>query len=151
MWKEITKRDSIQQCMFNSWFECKALAPGNKFRMTTPSRKYAGVVGEIVEVTPLKRYVHTMRFPQFDDPALIVTHEITPVEGGVEYQMTLTNLTPGAKSSKQAAQGMTMIANTLKALVETGRPSFGIRLLYGLFKLMEPLSPAKLKTDNFPL
>lgn len=151
VWREITKTDSIQQAMFNNWLEVAALKPGKRFRMVSPSRKVAGVVGEVVEVSPPHRYVHTMRFPNFDDPAWTVIHEIRPAPGGVEYQMTLENLPAGTKSAKQAAQGMKMIADTLKAIVETGRPSFGVRVLYVLFRVMERFAPARLKAENFPI
>ena len=151
MWREITKTDSLQKCMFNNWLETRAVKPGNKFRMLSPSKKYAGVVGEIVEVTPPTRYVHTMRFTNFDDPAWTVIHEIRKVEGGVEYQMTLENLPVGTRSAKQAAQGQKLIANTLKALVETGQPGFGVRLLYVLFGLLEGLTPKQCKSENWPV
>lgn len=151
VWREITKTDQIQQAFFNNWLEVKGLKPGSKFRMLTPSRKYAGVVGEVVEVIPPRRYVHTMRFTNFDDPAWTVIHEIKPAAGGVEYSMTLENLPIGTKSAKQAAQGMVMIAKTLKALVETGRPSLGMRLLFKLFGVLEGLTPAKCRAENWPL
>ena len=48
-------------------------------------------------------------------------------------------------------QGGTMIVNALKAIVETGRPGFGTRMLYVLFDLLEPLSPASTKSENWPL
>jgi hypothetical protein len=41
--------------------------------------------------------------------------------------------------------------NTVKRLVETGRPSFGVRMLYVLFKVLEPLSPKKTRAENWPL
>jgi hypothetical protein len=44
-----------------------------------------------------------------------------------------------------------MIVNTLKAVIETGRPTFGIRLLYRLFKVLEPISPKACKSENWPL
>lgn len=151
VWREISKTDELQKAFFNNWLEARAFAPGNKFRMLTPSRKYAGVVGEILEVDPPRRYVHTMRFTNFDDPAWKVIHEIRPASGGVEYQMTLEGLPVGTKSAKQAAQGMTMIANTLKAIVENGRPGLGMRLLFVLFGLLERTSPPSTRAENWPV
>jgi hypothetical protein len=48
-------------------------------------------------------------------------------------------------------QGGTMICNTMKNVIETGRPSFGTRALYLLFKLMQPLTPKKSRSDNWPV
>lgn len=44
-----------------------------------------------------------------------------------------------------------MICATLKAVVERGRPSFGVRLLYVVFKLLEPLTPKKCRSENWPV
>jgi len=42
-----------------------------------------------------------------------------------------------------------MIVNNLKALVETGKLPVGTRLLYGLFWLMAPFTPARLATERW--
>ena len=94
--------------------------------MRTKNGKYTGVVGEILEFDPPRRYAHTMRFTQMDDPPCTVTYDLTQ-EGG------------------------TMIVNTLKAVVETGRPTLGTRTLYVLFALLEPFSPKSTKTENWAL
>jgi hypothetical protein len=47
--------------------------------------------------------------------------------------------------------GGPMITKTLKAIVETGRPTFGTRLLYEMFKLFEPFSPKSTLASNWPL
>jgi hypothetical protein len=74
------------------------------------------------------------------------------VEGGVEFTMTLDDLPKGTKTAKQMMQGGTMIVNSLKAIVETGRPAFGIRLLYNfVFPLTEPFSPRVTRSENWPL
>lgn len=44
-----------------------------------------------------------------------------------------------------------MITNTLKSVVETGKPSFAIRLMYFMFKHMEFVLPKKSDVNNWPL
>ena len=44
-----------------------------------------------------------------------------------------------------------MIVNTLKAVIETGRPSLGTRLLFVLFRLTQPFIPSKCKSENWPV
>lgn len=151
VWREITKQDELQGAFFNNYLDVESLQPGQRFRMLTPSRKYAGVVGTILELEPPHRYRHTMRFTNIDEPEFTVTHEIRPLDGGgVEYTMTLDGVAAGSKSGKQAIQGMTMIARALKAIVETGRPGFGTRILHVLFKLLEPMSPASTRIEHWP-
>ena len=45
----------------------------------------------------------------------------------MEFTLTMEDLAIGTKSAKQMIQGGTMIVNTLKAVIETGRPSLGTR------------------------
>ena len=93
----------------------------------------------------------TFRFTQLDDPPCKVIHELKEVEGGVEYLMILENVPKGTKTEKWMMQGGTMIVNTLKAVVETGRPSFGVRLVYRLFPLFELFTPSRCRSEHWPL
>src|SRR5205807_3129153 len=111
---------------------------------------YTGVVGEVLECEPPHRYVHTFRFTQYDDPPCTVIHELKEVEGGVEYTLTHENVAAGTRTAKQMNQGGALICNTLKAVVERGRPSFGVRLLYRLFNVLEPLTPGKCRSEEGP-
>ena len=45
--------------------------------------------------------------------------------------------------TKQYPQVLPEFRWTLKAIVETGKPSLGVRAMYVAFKLMEPFSPKK--------
>jgi uncharacterized protein YndB with AHSA1/START domain len=151
VWREITKAGEVQPCMFNMRLDTDGLRPGGQIRMRSANGKYTGVVGEVLEFTPPHRYVHTFRFTQFDDPPCTVIHELKKVEGGVEYTLTHEQVPVGTRTAKQMIQGGALICNTLKAVVERGRPSFGVRLLYRLFRLLEPLTPRKCRSENWPL
>jgi len=151
VWREITKTNEVQKCFFNMRLETNGLKPGGKMRMLTANGKYAGIVGDVLEFDPPRRYVHTFRFTRLDEPPCKVIHELREVAGGVEYIQTIEDLVIGTKTAKQMKQGMVLIAKTLKAVVETGRPSFGVRMLYVLFKVLEPLSPKKTRAENWPL
>lgn len=151
VWREITKTDELQKCMFNMRLDTDGLKPGGQIRMRSPSGKYTGVVGEVLEFQPPFRYVHTFRFTQFDDPPCTVIHELKEVADGVEYTLTHENLPAGTKTAKQMNQGGPMICSTLKAIVERGQPSFGVRLLHVLFKVLEPLNPKKCRSENWPV
>ncbi len=152
VWHEITKRDAPWVLSSTCGSTPRSLKPGAPLRMRTKSRKYTGAIGEVIEINPPHRYSHTFRFTQYDDPPCKVTYELKAVEGGVDFTMILDDLPKGAKTAKQMTQGGTLIINTLKAIVETGRPSFGVRLLYSMvFPLTEPLSPKAMRSENWPL
>ena len=119
--------------------------------MRTKSRKHTGAIGEVLDFDPPHRFAHTFKFTHLDDPECTVIYELTESDGGVDFKMILENLPVGTKTAKQMKQGGTMILNTLKAMVEKGRPSFAIRSLYVLFGAMEFTSPKSTRTEHWPL
>ena len=150
VWREITKTDEVQGCMFNMCLDTNGLEKGAKICMRSIDGKYTGVVGEVLEFDPPHRYAHTFKFTQYDDPPCTVVYELKEVEGGVEFTLTSENIPVGTKTAKQMIRGGDMIVKTLKSIVETGRPSFGVRMLYGMFKLMAPMTPKKCRSENWP-
>ena len=151
VWHEITKTDEPIACFFNSRMDVGALRPGSRLAMRTPDNAYTGVVGEILEVEPYRRFSHTFRFTQAEEPPCTVIYDLEPVEGGVQFTLTVEDLAIGTKSAKQMIQGGSMIVNTLKAVIETGRPSLGTRLLFLLFRVMQPFTPKKCRSEHWPV
>lgn len=151
VWHEITRTDAPILAFFNSRMHVSELAPGSGLAMRTPDGKYTAVVGKILECTPPTRFAHTFRFTGYDDPECSVIYDLKEVDGGVRFTLTIVDLPDGTKTAKQMASGGRMIVNTMKSVIETGRPSFGIRLLYVVFKLTAPLTPKKCLSDNWPI
>ena len=151
VWREITKTDEVQGAIFNMRLHTEGLEPGAKMQMRTGNGKYTGMVGEVLEFDPPRRFVHTHRFTQYDDPPCKVVYDLQEEGDQVRFTLTVEDLPKGTKTAKSMKQGGPMIVKTLKAIVETGRPSPGIRMLYGMFKLMEPFSPKRLRAENWPL
>jgi len=151
VWREITKTDEVQGAFFNMRLHTNGLAPGGQMQMRSPNGKYTSVIGEVLEFDPPHRYAHTFRFTQYEDPPCIIRYELVEKEGGVEFTMTLDDVPVGTKTAKEMIRGGDMIVKNLKAIVETGRPPFGTRMLYGLFKVMEPFAPKSTKSENWPL
>lgn len=151
VWHEITRTDSPIPAFFNSQMHVKELKPGSKLAMRTGNGKYTGVVGKILECEEPHRFVHTFRFTNFTDPECVVAYDLVEVSGGVEFTLTVTDYAEGTKTAKQMKQGGTLIVNTLKAVIETGRPSFGTRMLFVLFKVLEPISPKASRSEHWPV
>lgn len=151
VWREITKTDSAQQCFFNMCLHTPGLKIGVPIQMRTRSGKYVGVIGKVLEFDPPRRYAHTFRFTNLDDPECKVIYELKEVAEGVEFVMTLEGMPSGTKTAKQMTQGGTMIINTLKAIVEHGRPSLVTRLIYSIMRLTEPFSPKRCRVENWPM
>ena len=152
VWHELVKTDEPQKQFFNTVLHTDGLKVGAKMRMRTINGKYTGVVGDVLEFDPPKRYVTTFKFTNFDDPECRVCHDLFEEPGGqVRYRMTVEDLPVGTKTAKQMAQGGKLIVNTLKSVCETGKPSFGTRMLFVLFRAMEPFSPKSTRSENWPI
>lgn len=151
VWHEITKTDEPIPAFFNSQMDVGRLAAGSRLAMRTPDGKYTGVVGEILECEPPRRFAHTFQFTNFDDPPCQVIYTLEEVAAGVQFTLEITDLPVGTKTAKQMMQGGKMIVNTLKRVMETGKPSFGTRMLFVLFKVLAPMSPKKCLSTNWPV
>ena len=151
IFRELTKTDAPQGAIFNSMLTTKGLAPGNRMQMRTVSGGHTMVEGQIVEYDPPRRFSHTHRFTQHDDPVCTVVYDLKPVTGGVEVTLTVVDMPAGTKTANEMAAGGTFILENLKAIVETGRPTLKARMMYAMFGAMEFVLPKKTKTENWPL
>jgi hypothetical protein len=150
VWREITKTGEPQGAFFNMVLHTPGLAEGAPIRMRTASGKYTGVVGEVIEYDPPRLYAHTFRFTNLDDPECIVRYRLQEVDGGVDFTLEVDQMPKGTKTAKQMTSGGKMIVKTLKRIVEQGRLPAGTRMLYTLFKVMEPMTPKKSLSVNWP-
>jgi uncharacterized protein YndB with AHSA1/START domain len=151
VWAEITRTDVPIACFFNNRMHLGpgGLAPGTKMAMRTPDGKHTGVVGEILEIVPLKRFVHTFRFTDKNDPPCVVAYDLVEVQGGTEFTLTISRCVAGSKTQKQMVGGAKIITGTLKAVLEAGKPSFLIRTLYAVMPMF-PV-PKACRSENWPV
>jgi uncharacterized protein YndB with AHSA1/START domain len=127
-----------------------SLAAGSPLRMRSPDEKYTAVVGDILEVDAPRRFSHTMMFTQLTDAPSKVTYELTEKDGGTELLMLLDDVPAGSKSEGYMMSGGTFITQTLKSVIETGRPSFKTRLFLGMIGALSFMSPKICRTENWP-
>jgi hypothetical protein len=80
-----------------------------------------------------------------------VVYELNPVEGGTEFIMRIEELVPGSVMDKQMSQGAKLIMGTLKSVMENGRPSMGVRMLFVLFKALQPIMPKRCLSEHWPV
>jgi hypothetical protein len=153
VFRELTKTGEPQGAIFNAvlTLDQPGLVRGRRMQMRTGSGRHAIVVGEVVAHEPPSRFAHTHRFTQYEDPFCTVVYDLRKVDGGVEVTLTVENIPAGTGTEKEMMKGGDFILKNLKAIVETGKPPFGTRLMYAMFGALEFVLPAKTKSGNWPL
>ena len=149
VWDEITRSDDVIPCFFNMRMSYKSLEAGSTLSMRTKSGRNTGAVGEILVVDPPHHFAHTFRFTDRDDPPCTIRYTLKEVDGGTEFTLAIEDMVPGTKTAKQMTGGAGMIAGTLKACIEDGRPGLGTRVLFRVFALTEPLTPKRCRSEHW--
>lgn len=151
VWSELIKTTSPRPFFWNSSWDAKDMAPGNAYRMVSNSGKTVAVVGEILEMEPPHRLVHSFRLTTLEDPASTVTYTLKETADGTEFCLITENILIDSKSEKSMDDGAKFIVENFKAYVETGKVTFGARMMLAMFRIMAPFTPKSMSSENWPL
>jgi uncharacterized protein YndB with AHSA1/START domain len=151
VWSELIKTTSPRPFFWNSSWDAKAMAPGKAYRMVSNSGKTVAVIGEILEMEPPYRLVHSFRLTSLEDPPSTVTYTLKETGEGTEFCLITENILAGSKSEKSMADGSRFIVTNFKAYVETGKVTFGARMMLAMFRIMAPMTPKSMSAEKWPL
>ena len=147
VWHELTKTGSIQRAMYNTVME-GSIAPGNKLRWYSPSKKRVFVVGEVVEVAPPRKLSHTWKLLMNPDGPTLVTWELSEIPGGCRVKLTHSRWTDDMKSYKSVAAGWLEILRVMKLDLESGDIPVKTKLMYWMYGAMEFMLPKSTKVEE---
>jgi len=151
VWSELINTSSPRPFFWNSNWDTKAMAAGNAYRVISRDGKAVAVVGEILEMAPPHRLVTAFRLTSLDDPASKVTYTLKETDHGTEFTLITENILAGSKSEKSMTDGSQFITRNFKSYMETGKVTFGARVMLALFRLMAPFTPKSMSADKWPL
>ncbi len=151
VWSELVNTHSPRPFFWNSSWDTNAMASGNPYRMVSNGGKTVAVIGEILEMDPPHRLVHSFRLTSLDDPASTVTYTLKETADGTEFCLITENIVAGSRSEKSMADGSKFIVENFKAYVETGKVTFGARIMLAMFSIMAPFTPKSMSADKWPL
>ncbi len=151
VWSELVKTTSPRPFFWNSSWDTKSMAAGNAYRVVSADDKVVAVVGEILEMEPPFKMVTSFRLTQLDDPPSRVTYQLREVTDGTEFTLITEGVMAGSKSEKSMADGSEFIVRNFKAYVETGKVTFGARLMLGMMGLMSFMVPSAMRAEKWPL
>jgi len=151
VWSELVKTTKPRPFFWNSSWDAAAMKTGERYRMISNNGKTVAVVGEILEMDPPNRLVHSFRLTVQSDPASTVTYTLKSIAEGTEFCLITEQVLTGSKSEKSMANGAQFIVRNFKAFVETGKATIGARLMLAMYALMAPLTPKSMSAENWPL
>ncbi|MGE0599811.1 MAG: ArsR/SmtB family transcription factor [Dehalococcoidia bacterium] len=124
VWEAITRGDQTV-----AWFHETTLTgelkPGAPFQLVSREGDSA-VDGEVLEIDPPRRFVHTWKAnwgPDFaNDRPSRVTWELTPMGETTRLRLTHDDFDGETVTYKSISQGWAPLLNSLKSFIETGEP-----------------------------
>ncbi|HXV61783.1 MAG TPA: SRPBCC domain-containing protein [Vicinamibacteria bacterium] len=140
VWEEITKTGRIQRAMVNTVLESN-LVPGSKLRYYSPNMKHVFVVGEVIEVSPPRKFSHTYLFTTRREEPSLVTWELEETSGGCRVTLTHGGWTDQVKTHREVVGGWREILDALKSELERGSIPLKTRLSYGAMSSLAFLLP----------
>lgn len=142
VWDEITKTGSVQRALYNTTM-IGDLSPGSRVRFTSASHKRVFVVGEIVEVTPPTRFVHTYIMTMEQDPETTVAWDLATEGDGCRVTLTHSGWTDAHSTENKTANAWTEILDLLRSEIETGQLPTKTRVTYRMMTLFSFALPKR--------
>jgi len=147
VWAEITKTGRIQRALYNTVLET-AMTPGSRMRYYSPDRKRVFVIGEILEVDPPTRLVHTYMNTIHDDPPTTVAWELEDLGGRCRVTLTHGGWTEAHRTADKSAAGWTEILGLLKSELETGTIPLKVRAIYRVMGWLQFALPKRTRVEH---
>jgi uncharacterized protein YndB with AHSA1/START domain len=147
VWEEITRSGGPIHPMFGTYLHGEFKA-GSVISHRTRSGSRTFVVGEVLEVQPPTRLVHTFRFAMHEDAATLVVWELKESAGVTRVTITHSRFTGETQTLKSIQGGWPRILSLYKSLVETGGVPLGARLQNTMMSWMAFMLPARTKTER---
>lgn len=121
LWAAITRPEFTRQ-YYHGTDVVSDWKVGSKIEYLLPheGKMEVAVTGEVLELTPYRRLVHTFSFPSTGDEPTKVTYEIEPIGEMVKLTMTHEGFAGETKTYQGIRTGWTPIFDGLKSLLETG-------------------------------
>lgn len=148
VWDEITKTGVVQRSLYNTVLDCD-LTPGSRLRYYSPDRSRVFIVGEVIEVVPLRKFSYTYTFTTWKpgEAATLVTWELFEESGGCRVTVTHSGWTAGHKAHPKTAAGWQEILGLLKRELETGDIPFKTKAMYRVMNWFLFAMPKTTKTE----
>lgn len=120
LWQAITRAEHTQKYFYGTSIR-SAFEKGAPIEYVDAGGSPA-ILGEILEVDPPKRLVHSFRFPTKNDAPTTVTWEIEDLGGTCKLTVLHEGFRGATETYRETSQGWLPIVSGLKTWLETGEP-----------------------------
>lgn len=152
VWRELTKQGEICKPMYNCALHVQGgkLTPGARLRYSNASGKNTFIVGEVLEVDPPHRLVHTFRLTMNADKPSTVVWTLEPRgAGNKSTRVTIAHtFVEQTKNNAKIVKSWTEILNLFKSELEKGSIPFKTKATYAMMGAMTFMLPKTTKTEN---
>ena len=155
VWAEITQTARPQWAMYGTMLRIRGFEVGAAYQARSMDGEVVNHLGEILACEPPHLLQMSLRYTMYDDPPITMTWELAEAdEGGVHLTLTFDGLPPGSKTDTdvRGSGGGVFIANTVKQMVENGRPSLSTRWMYRIAGWIgqERMLPKRCRSEHWP-
>jgi len=147
VWDEITRTGVPHHPMFGTYLHTD-LTPGSVMYYTDASGKHTFVLGEVLEVAPPLKLVHTFRFSMEKDEPTLVEWQLAERTGGTRVTVTHSRFDGETRTYKSVSTSWVAILRLYKTTIETGKAPLGARFKNAMMMGMCFMLPASAKTEN---
>jgi uncharacterized protein YndB with AHSA1/START domain len=146
VWQEVTRTGVRCRPMYGTVLSCD-WKPGAPLRYRSTDGRHTFVAGEVVEVAPPRRLVHTFVFPNLPDAPTLVVWELTPVAKGTRITVTHSRFEGETKTYRAVFKSWPKILGLFRDVIERGDVGRGVKLQHALMGAMGFMLPKSLRTE----
>ncbi|MGB3336978.1 MAG: SRPBCC domain-containing protein [Devosia sp.] len=150
VWNQLVKTDEVLPFLFGAVCQTESgLCVGRVMRMVSKDGNYVIAFGEVLDLKAPTRFSHAINFAMAPDEVPgITTYELREVPGGTEVNL-ISEVISGTQTAKMGNSGKFIVDN-LKAQIETGKPTFGGRMVMAMSPLTALFTPPSCRVSNWP-
>ncbi len=133
LWEAFTRTDEPRPYYFDAVLQAE-MRTGGRWRFVTDDRERLLAGGEILTLEPPRRFEHTFRAADLDDPASRVLVEITEAAGGSRVTLVHDGFPEKTTTYRRFRRAHPLALSALKAFLERGELPIRARIYTAIFK-----------------
>jgi len=148
VWDAITNTTGVTPPMFNCVLH-STLEEGSRLDYTDKNGKRCFLFGDVLEIHPPTRFVHTFVFGLYDDAPTRVEWDLAEIDAQrTRVTVKHIGLVDGSKTKRDVSGGWPTILRRFKAQIEDGKLPLKDRLQLGFMGAISFMLPKKLLKEN---